>query len=475
MIYFVYAAIVIRILKGINPYLLLTGEETMLTGKDLVEEYRRTHPGSQRLHERAAKTFAANGATHIARVLDPFRPYITHAQGSRKWDIDGNEYIDYIMGHGALILGHSHPAVVQAVQKQMAKGVHYGGNHELEVELAELIKAMMPMVERVAFFSCGQEANMMAIRLSRIFTGRKKVLRFQENFHGWADELAHEGSAGVVADEVNVIPFNDLNKVEEELAKKEYAVLLTEGGGAYMNGRVPIDLDFARALSDLTKKYGTVWVLDEVVTGFRDAPGGWQSVVDVKPDLTTLGKCVGGGLPVGAVVGRADIMEVFNPESPPERHIPHTGTWNASPLLCSAGIAACKLYQSGEPQKKARQLADNLRERGNKVLKERDISGRLYSRTVVHLYLGPIDYEPSDDTMPPTKDIKKIMDPTMEPVHTRLCLHLLQRGIAVFTKGFYILSAAHTMEDVDQTIDAFSDSLDAMLNEGTLSQALRVR
>jgi len=168
-------------------------------------------------------------------------------------------------------------------------------------------------------------------------------------------------------------------------------------------------------------------------------------------------------------------MEAFNPERPPERRIPHTGTWNANPLVCSAGVAACKLYQSGEPQKKARQLADYLRERGNRVLKERDISGRLYSRTVVHLYLGTIEFEPSEDTMPPTKDIERIMDPAMDPVYTRLCLHLLQRGIAVTTKGFYVLSAAHTTEDVDQTVDAFSDSLDAMIKEGTLSQALRVR
>jgi len=113
----------------------------------LVEEYIDTHQGSGKLHERGVKYFAADGATHFGRVLDPFRPYITHAKGSRKWDVDGNEYIDYIMGHGALILGHSHPAIVEAVQKQMARGVHYGENHELEVELAELIKGMMPMAQ----------------------------------------------------------------------------------------------------------------------------------------------------------------------------------------------------------------------------------------------------------------------------------------------------------------------------------------
>ena len=435
----------------------------------LVEEYISTHQGSGKLHERGVKYFAADGATHFARVLDPFRPYITHAKGSRKWDVDGNEYIDYIMGHGALILGHSHPAIVEAVQQQMARGVHYGENHELEVELAELIRNMMPMAERVAFFSCGQEANMMAVRLSRIFTGRRKVLRFEENFHGWADELIHEGSAGVLADEVTVIPSNDLNIVEKELATREYAVLLTEGGGAIMNGRVPIEDDFVRALPDLTRKYDTVWVIDEVVTGFRDAPGGWQSVVGITPDLTTIGKCVGGGLPIGAVVGRADIMEAFSPTTPLERRVLHTGTWNANPLVCAAGIAACKLYQDGEPQKRTRARADYLREEGNRILKERSISGRLYSRTVVHLYLGPIEFEPSDDTMPPTKDTKKIMNPELGPVLTRLGLHLLQRGIAAFDRGFSVLSAAHSKEDIDQTVQAFADSLDAMIAEGTIN------
>ncbi len=447
----------------------------MLTGEDLAVEYRRTHPGSQELHARALNLFAAHGATHMVRVLDPFRPYFTHARGSRKWDVDGHEYIDYVMGHGGLILGHGHPAVVEAVQEQMAKGVHFGENHQLEVRWAELIKGMMPTAERLEFCSCGQEANMMAIRLSRVFTGRKKILRFRENFHGWGDELVHEGSAGIVADEVEIIPCNDLELVDKELATGQYAVLLTEGGGAYAGGRVPIDTDFVRALPGITSKYGTVWVLDEVVTGFRDAPGGWQSIVGVRPDLTTLGKCVSGGLPVGAVAGRADIMEALNPQSPPERLIVHSGTWNANPLVCSAGIAACELYRDGEPQRKARDRADHLREKGNGVLKEKGISGRLYSRTVVHLYLGPIDYEPSDDTIPPTRDMGKIMDPARLPMRARLCLHLLQRGIATMNGEMFMLSAAHTEEDIDRTVEALSDSLDAMIAEGSLSHAFMLK
>jgi len=173
---------------------------------------------------------------------------------------------------------------------------------------------------------------------------------------------------------------------------------------------------------------------------------------------------------VGAVAGRADIMEALNPETPVERRVDHPGTWNANPLLSSAGIAACKLYQNGEPQRRARQLADYLREKGNKVLKERNISGRLYSRTIVHFYVGPIDYEPDDDTMPPTRDIRKIMAPAAAAIQSRLCLHLIQRGVATMDGEIFILSAAHTKEDIDQTTEAFGDSLDAMIAEGTLSR-----
>jgi len=438
---------------------------------DIIEEYKRTHPGSRKLHEQAVNAFAANGATHVTRLLVPFRPYITHARGSRKWDVDGNEYIDYVMGHGALILGHSHPAVVQAVQEQMAKGVQYGENHEQEVAWAELIKSMMPVAEKIEFCACGQEANLMAIRLARAFTGKKKVLRFVENFHGWAGEVAPAGSAGVVMPEVTFIPMNDLSKVEEELAKNEYAVIFTEGGGAHMDGQIPWDTDFIRALPALTKKYGTVWVIDEVVTGFRDSRGGWQEVVGVKPDLTTLGKCVGGGLPVGAVAGRTDILETLNPKTSLERYIRHTGTWNANPLLCSAGTTACKLYLNGESQKKANEFGAYLREKGNEVLEKRNINGRLYGRTIIHLYLGPIDYEPSDYTKPPTRDIAKIIDPKAVAIKAHLCLHLLQRGVATMGGRFFVLSAVHTKEDIDQTIDAFSDSLDAMIAEGVIKTA----
>jgi len=444
---------------------------TILNKVSLVEEYIKKRPGSKKLHEEAAKLFSANGATHVSRILDPFRPYATHAQGVKKWDVDGNEYIDYCMGHGALILGHSYPDWVKAVQEQIAKGVHFSENHELEVRWGKLIKSMMPVAERVEFCACGNEANMLGIRLARLFTGRKKVLRFVENFHGWADEVVMAGTAGVDTPEGKVIPMNDLNLVEAELATKEYAIVMTEGGGAHMAGQIPWDTKFIQALPGITQKYGTLWLIDEVVSGFREDRGGWQAVVGVKPDLTSLGKCASGGMAVGAIVGRADVFEAFNPKTPAERYMQHTGTWNGNPLLSSAGVAACTLYKDGEPQRKAREMGTYFKEQGNKILKDKKISGHLYGRTIIHLYFGPFDFEPENEYSPPTKDVQKIMSKEMAALKTLLALHLLHRGIATMGGRFFILSAVHTKQDIEQTMEAFDLALDGLVAEGGVPKA----
>jgi glutamate-1-semialdehyde 2,1-aminomutase len=432
----------------------------------LSEEYRKRNPKSAAFHERARKLFSAQGATHFVRILDPFRPYITHAQGSKKWDADGHAYIDYVMGHGALLLGHGHPSVVKAIQEQAAKGVHYGDNHILEVEWAELIQSMMPSAERVEFFSCGQEANLMAVRLSRAFTGRNQILRFAENFHGWADEVVFPPtSPGTGNQAVTVIPY-DLKRVEEELSTRQYAILMTEGGGAHMTGQVPLDFDFVRTLPRLAQKYGTVWHLDEVVTGFRDAVGGFQEMVGVKPDLTSLGKIVAGGLGAGALVGRADIMDGLNPETATEKQVVHSGTWNGNPLTSAAAIAGLKPCQTGEPQKRANALAAELRKKANRMMREKDIQGWLYGRSITHLYLGPLELEPTFEFLPPTRDLAKMVG--RSPQKLRLSLHLLQRGISTLQGRMFILSSAHTEDDVDRTVAALAASLEAMISEGSL-------
>lgn len=434
----------------------------------LTQAYERTHPRSAELHLRAKELFSAQGATHFSRVRTPFRPYISRAAGSRKWDVDGNEYIDYVMGHGALILGHSHPVVVEAVQRQAAIGFHFGDNHPLEVEWAGRIRNLMPAAERVEFFASGQEANQMGIRVARAFTGRKRLLKFKHNYHGWADELCAEGSAGALDSEVTVIPVDDLDTLERHLSSREYAVVLIEGGGGRISGRVPTSVGFFRALPELTRRHGTVLLLDEVVTGFREAAGGWQSVVGIQPDLTSIGKAASGGLPSGALLGRADVMAVLSPDAPRERLVVHGGTWNAVPLTCAAGIAACDLYRDGVPQRLARERADALRRQGNSVLRRGGVGARLYGRTIVHIYIGRLDRDPADDTDPPTTDIGQIMAPEAAPIHKRLDLHLLTRGIASMRGEAFTLSSAHTKEDVDVTVGALEESFQALTREGLI-------
>jgi glutamate-1-semialdehyde 2,1-aminomutase len=441
---------------------------------NIIDQYIKSHPKSQKLHEQALGLFACAGATHTGRVLNPYRPYATSASGSHKWDVDGNEYIDYVMGHGALILGHAHPDIVNAVQQQVSKGTHYGENHELEIEWAELIKSMMPSVEMVEFFPCGNEANMMAMRLSRAFTGRKKILKFMQHFHGWNDHLSAPGAAGTLPEDnegytVN-IPANDLNILEKQLATKQYAALFTEGGGASLGGAQPIDTEFVKAIQGLTNKYGTIWVIDEVVTGFRDYASSekqcWQSLIGVKPDLTTLGKCIGGGLGAGALVGRADILEGFSPSKGKDR-IGHSGTWNANPLTAAAGVAACKLYKTGEPQRKSAEAAALLRKKGNDYFKQRGINGRLYCRSITHFYIGPLDFEPENDTILPTKNYDNLRIPKLNPVRNLLCLHMLQRGVASMGGRGFILSCAHTEDDIDKTVQVLADSIENMMADGT--------
>jgi len=418
----------------------------------VIDEFVKSHPKSRELHERALHHFAAKGVTHVARIWDPFGPYMTHAQGSRIWDVDGHEYIEFRNGHGTLILGHSHPAVVKAIHDQAVKGTLYSASHEPEIEWAELIKSMVPTAERVEFFACGQEANMMGIRLARAFTGRTRTLEFEENFHGWADQLVAPRAPGAVNAEVKVIPMRDLRILEEELATGRYAIVLTEGGGAHMAGQVPWEPDFIRAVGPLARKYGTVWLLDEVVTGFRDGPAGWGGFMRLEPDLTTFGKSVAGGMPAGVLTGRADIMGMLAPKPPPERSISHSGTWNAMPIVCAAGIAACKLLKDGSVQKQVNEMGAYLRQTGNRALQESGYNWRLYGRSIIHTYFGPLDFEVDDAGNPPTRDIKKMLAGGEEK--HKLGLYLLHHGIHTQQGRMFILSVAHTKDDIERTVDA---------------------
>ncbi|MGH2352100.1 MAG: aspartate aminotransferase family protein, partial [Chloroflexota bacterium] len=251
---------------------------------DYERTYVEANPGSRRLYDEALGVFPS-GITHDNRYLQPFPIYCQRAEGAYKWDVDSHRYVDYLVGHGALLLGHSHPDVVQAVTEQMARGTHYGASHELEIRWGQLVQRLIPSAERVKFVASGTEATHLALRLARSFTGKDVVVKFEGHFHGWHDYMTAAvdppyeipSSSGVPADVLStmrVLP-TDLAHVEEALAAGEVAAVILEPTGAAW-GTVPVDEPFLHGLRDLTRDQGVPLIFDEVITGFRCAPGGAQ-------------------------------------------------------------------------------------------------------------------------------------------------------------------------------------------------------
>src|SRR2546427_7238693 len=270
------------------------------------ETFRAKHPKSAALAERA-RAAIPGGITHDIRHLKPFGVYVDRAAGTRKWDVDGHEYIDYWMGHGALFLGHCNPAVVKAVQEQKARCTHLGACHELEVRWAELVNKLIPCSEQVRFTMSGTEATHLAMRVARAYTGRTKILKFAGHFHGWHDGAVagvnppyevpmSAGVPGATLDQVLICPFNDIKAVETALGRGDVAAVILEPAGGQA-GTTPTIPGYLQELRALTTRHGVVLIFDEVITGFRYAPGGAQAYFGVTPDLTTLAKIVAGRLP----------------------------------------------------------------------------------------------------------------------------------------------------------------------------------
>jgi glutamate-1-semialdehyde 2,1-aminomutase len=316
-----------------------------------------------------------NSPVRAYRAVGGTPPFIARGRGARIVDVDGNQYIDYVGSWGPLMLGHAHPGVLRAVRAAAARGTSFGAPTELEVELAELVCRAMPAVERVRFVSSGTEAAMSAIRLARAVTGRPRILKFEGCYHGHADALlvgagsgvatlGIPGSPGVPAAfaELTVqAPFNDLDAVDDALRRRrgEIACLLVEPVAGNM-GCVPPEPGFLEGLASLCDEHGTLLVFDEVMTGFRVAWGGAQARFGVRPDLTILGKVVGGGLPAAAFGGRRDLMAQLAPEGP----VYQAGTLSGNPLAMAAGIETLRrlrkpgVYEAVEA--KSRRLADGL-------------------------------------------------------------------------------------------------------------------
>ncbi len=283
--------------------------------------------------------------------------FIGRGEGPFLYDVDGNRYIDYVLSWGPLILGHAHPKVVAAVQRAAQHGTSYGAPSPLEVALARLVREFMPQIEMLRFVNSGTEATMSALRLARAFTGRHKIIKFEGCYHGHADFLLVQAGSGVatlglpdspgvtpgMAQDTLVARFNDLGSVAALFKQfpETIAAVIVEPVAGNM-GVVPPAPDFLPGLRDLTQQHGSLLVFDEVMTGFRVHPGGAQALYAIRPDLTTLGKVIGGGLPVGAYGGRREIMEMVAPAGP----VYQAGTLSGNPLAMSAGIATLKALRA---------------------------------------------------------------------------------------------------------------------------------
>ncbi len=354
-------------------------------------EYLERTPRSAQRHDEARGLFPS-GIVHDSRRTWPYGLYVDRAMGSRKWDIDGNEYVDYYGGHGALLLGHQHPKVVEATMAQLRRGMHFAAGHELQIEWARLIQEMIPSAERVRFTSSGTEATHLAIRLARASSGKGKIVRFVSHFHGWHDHVAFgvkehlDGTptVGVLADvaaNVILVKPNDVAGVERVLAgRSDVAAVMIEPVGA-SSGAIPTPPAVLRELREITRRHGVLLIFDEVVTGFRVSPGGAQALHDTIPDLTTLAKIVAGGMPGGAVAGRKDILDWLDHEASAaagRERIAHEGTHNAHPMSAAAGIATLKIIRDTDACARASATAAQLRAGMNAVLEEEGVPWAVY-------------------------------------------------------------------------------------------------
>lgn len=455
------------------------------TNSPIVAAFVAQTPGSAANYAAAQRLFPG-GVTHDSRYVRPHPLAIARAEGARKWDVDGNEYVDYAGGHGALILGHAHPAVTARVAEQLARGTHYGANHALENRWAELIQELVPSAEMVRFTSSGTEATLMALRLARAFTGRQTVVRLRGNFHGWHDHMASGYSnhfdgtptPGVlpgITDRTVLIDQGDIAGLRAAFASNDdIAAVIFEPTGATF-GQVPLAPEFVHEARKLTTQHGALLILDEVVTGFRVSPGGAQVALGVTPDLSSFAKIVAGGLPGAAVAGRKDILDLLDfavTAAAGQEKIQHPGTFNANPVSAAAGTAALTVIAESDATDRASATAAALRAALNEVLAKEGVNWAFYGTySGFHLFTNPegrkIDPARFDPTTIPAAELKA----NNKAISGRLRLALLVNGVDTNGRIGGVLSCTHTAQDVAETAAALSGAIAMLRQEGELARA----
>ena len=439
--------------------------------------YADRFPRSAELYQRAKGLFPS-GVTHDARYLSPFPVFANSGTGSKKYSVDGHDIIDYWVGHGALLLGHSHPAIVEAVQKQVALSTHPGASHELELEWGQLVQDLVPSAELVRFTNSGTEATLMAIRVARIVSGKTKVIKFAGHFHGWHDGLmtasdpphgAEYSTPGITDGTVQdlvIVPPNDIEALAIAIEEHDPACVIHEGNGTHW-GIVPARQQFMLDLRRLTKDKGVTFILDEVITGFRVHPNSFQGHCDIVPDMTTLAKVLAGGLPGGCLVGRKYLMEAIAFDNSIGQKMKHPGTYNGNPLSAAAGIEALKIVATGEPAKTVNATASHLRLQLNRLFKEKSARWAAYgdfSAIKIHANFDG-QHTDDDDFLPFDGDWRRLDESFGRDLNHAFRCALLLGGVDWMGWGGST-STEHSSADIDQTVSAFGQAIDLLRADG---------
>ncbi len=416
---------------------------------------------SRALFEEAKKYIpgGVNSPVRAFKSVGDTPRFIAKAKGSHIWDVDGNEYVDYVCSWGPMILGHAHPEVIKAIQEQAEKGTSYGAPTELEVKLAKMIVELVPSVEKVRMVNSGTEATMSAIRLARGYTGRNKVIKFEGGYHGHVDALLVKAGSGLTtfgvptspgipedfAKHTITVPFNDidaLKKVIDEVGNDVAAVIM-EPVMANAGLIIP-EPGFLEKVRELTAEKGIVLIFDEVITGFRLSPGGAQEYFGITPDLSCFGKIIGGGLPVGAFGGKAEIMNYLAPEGP----VYQAGTLSGNPLAMVAGIKTLELLQQPGVYENLREKTDKLAEGLREAARAAGIEDKLCFKKIESISIVYFT----------NKDVKNYQDALTSNTksYARFFRKMLEQGIYFAPSQFEVafMSTAHTDEDIEKTVKA---------------------
>jgi glutamate-1-semialdehyde 2,1-aminomutase len=406
----------------------------------------------------------AGGVSSPFRAKAPIPLFISDARGSRLTDVDGNEFIDYSLAWGPLILGHCHPRLVATLREQAERPHVYGAQHELEFELAELVQAVVPCAERVAFTSSGSEAVQIALRLARAATGRSLILKFEGHYHGWMDSvllsykprreeletsvfsepiLGTRGQVQNAAENLLVIPWNDIEALREVFEERGSQIAAVISEPVLCNsGCIEPEKEFLAQMASIAREHGALVIFDEVITGFRIAPGGAQSHYGITPDIATLGKAMGGGLALSAIAGRQEILELMFTGG-----VSFGGTFNGNPLSLAAGVTTIQelVRDGGEALRTANRT-------GEKLMKGIRQAGRRYELPLLVNGFGAafaVHFSP----LPQLRNYRDTLSDN-GPLLAKFLMQSCKEGINILPDGRFYVSTVHSEKDVEETLAA---------------------